>query len=502
MTIITFSEIKGNGRGKNHLRERGAIMQGFEELAFMDATDLAALIRKKKIHPRELMDFTIARIEKINPKVNAVVTPIFGEAQKAASKPLSPAPFAGVPMLLKDLIASYKGVRMTFGTKNLEHFTADHDSELVKRFKKAGFLILGKTNTPELGLLPTTEPRLLGPCRNPWDLNRTSGGSSGGSAAAVAAGIVPVAHGNDGGGSIRIPASCCGIFGLKPTRGRNPLGPDFGDLLNGLVCEHVLTRSVRDSAAVLDEVMGPDVGDPYYPPPPKRPFKKEVGRDPGRLKIAFWKKTFRGEPIAPECRKAVLDAAKLCSDLGHEVVEKAPRFDGEQLARAFTVIWAAGCASTIDGIAFIVGKPPSADQYETVTWGLYELGKKVTASEYLLAVQTLQRLCRDIGRFFVDVDLLMTTTLGEPPVPLGTFDSPADDPLKGWRRSAEFVPYTPVCNATGQPAMSVPLYWTKEGLPIGIHFMGRYGDEATLLRLAAQLEQARPWKDRRPPSAE
>ncbi len=473
-------------------------MKGYEALAFLDATDLAKLIRKKEIQAEELLEFTIQRIKKINPKLNAVITPMFEEARKALLGPFPDGPFVGVPFLIKDLLASYQGIRMTFGTRNLQNNVADHDSELVSRYKKAGFITVGKTNTPELGILPTTEPHLFGPCRNPWNLDRTTGGSSGGSAAAVASGLVPVAHGNDGGGSIRIPASCCGIFGLKPTRARNPLGPDFGDLMSGFVAEHVLTRSVRDSAAILDVTMGYEVGDPYCAPPPNRPYKKEVGKDPGSLRIAFWKQTFRGEDIAKDCQKALLDSVKLCSDLGHHLIERRPSFDGETLARAFTVIWATDCASTIERISNMTGKKPSPDHYEPITWGLYEMGKKTGASDYIFAVQTLQRISRAVARFFLDFDIFMTPTLGEPPVVLGTFDSPPDDLLKGWRRSARFVPFTPICNATGQPAMSVPLFWNEEGLPIGTHFAGRFGDEATLFRLAAQLEQARPWKNRKP----
>lgn len=474
-------------------------MKGYEELSLLDATDLAKLIKKKDIQASELIEITIERIEKINPQLNAVVTPMYDEARKASREAIPDGPFAGVPFLIKDLLASYKGVCITFGTKNLQHFIADHDSELVSRYKKAGLIAVGKTNTPELGLMPTTEPRLFGPCRNPWNLERTSGGSSGGSAAAVASGMVPVAHGNDGGGSIRIPASCCGVFGLKPTRGRNPLGPDFGDLMGGFIAEHVLTRSVRDSAAILDATMGYEVGDPYCAPQPRGPYKKEVGKNPGKLRIAYMSQTLAGEAIADDCVKALLDAVGLCSSLGHDLIEMKPNLDAKILAKAFTAIWAAGCASTIEGISYAIGKKPSFDQYESVTWGLYEMGKKISASDYLFAVGTVQKISRDVARFFQENDILMTPTLGEPPVALGTFDSPADDPLKGWRRSARFVPFTPICNATGQPAMSVPLYWNEEGLPIGIHFIGRFGDEATLFRLASQLEEARPWKRRRPP---
>lgn len=474
-------------------------MKGYEELSFLDATDLAKLIKKKDIQASELIEITIARIEKINPQLNAVVTPMYDEARQIARGNLPDGPFTGVPFLLKDLLASYKGVPMTFGTKNLLKNIPDHDSELVARYKKAGFIVVGKTNTPELGLLPTTEPQLFGPCRNPWNLNQTTGGSSGGSAAAVASGMVPVAHGNDGGGSIRIPASCCGLFGLKPTRGRNPLGPDFGDLMSGFVAEHVLTRSVRDSAAILDATMGYKAGDPYCAPQPVGPYKKEVGKKTGRLRIAYMSQTPGAKTISSDCVKALADAVGLCSSLGHDLIEMNPNLDAKSLAKAFTVIWAAGCASTIGGISYGTGKKPSADQYEPLTWGLYEMGRQITAADYLFAVGTLQKVSREVACFFLDHDIFLTPTLGEAPVALGTFDSPADDPLKGWRRSGQFAPFTPLCNATGQPAMSVPLYLSDEGLPIGTHFIGRFGDEATLFRLAAQLEEARPWKNRKPP---
>ncbi len=474
-------------------------MKGYESLSFLDATALAQLVRNKEVQPRELVELAIERIEQLNPQLNAVITPMYDEARKTAQSGIPDGPFTGVPYLIKDLLAAYKGVPMRFGTKNLRNYVPDHDSEIIIRYKKAGLIAVGKTNTPEIGLLPTTEPALFGPSRNPWDLNRTTGGSSGGSAAAVASGMVPVAHGSDGGGSIRIPSSCCGIFGLKPTRGRNPLGPDFGDVMGGLVAEHVLTRSVRDSAAILDATMGYDVGDPYIAPPPTRPYIQEVGRNPGRLRIAFMPRTPHGDAYSDDCLKALTDVVRLCTELGHDLVEVNPVFDTQKFARAFNVIYAAGCATTIEGICMLTGKKPSRSQYEPVTWGLYKLGKKLKAADYLFAVQILQSSAREIGRFFADYDVLMTPVLGEPPVPIGTFDSPPEDPLKGWRRSATFVPFTPICNATGQPAASVPLFWNEEGLPIGIHFVGRYGDEATLFRIASQLEQARPWENRRPP---
>jgi len=474
-------------------------MAEMTDLAFLDATALAELVRRKEVQPVELVEAAIERIERFNPILNAVVTPMYEQARAAATGKLPDGPFAGVPFLLKDLLAFYKGVRWTAGSALLRDFVADHDSELVVRLKRSGLIILGKTNLCEFGLLPTTEPHLFGPCRNPWDTERTTGGSSGGSAAAVAAGMVPMAHGNDGGGSIRIPASCCGLFGLKPTRGRNPLGPNFGDIMNGLVAEHAITRSVRDSAALLDATSGPDVGDPYWAPPPLRPFVQEVGVDPGRLRIAFTTVAPTGVSIHPHCISAVQDAASLCADLGHEVVEAAPEIDGERMTRGFDTLWSADCAATLSRIARRDGQIPKPDHVEPLTWKLYERGQRVTAADYITSVQTLQNIGRLVARFFIDHDIWLTPTLGQPPVPLGYFDSQPDDPLAGYRRSGEFVPFTPICNATGQPAMSVPLFWNSDNLPIGVHFIGRFGDEATLFRLAAQLETARPWATRRSP---
>ncbi|MGD9031982.1 MAG: amidase [Desulfobacteraceae bacterium] len=474
-------------------------MAKLDEWAHLDATAQADLVRRKEVQSIELVESAIERIERLNPTLNAVVTPIYDEARAAAKGSISRGPFAGVPFLLKDLLAAYKGVPMSLGSELMRNFVPDHDTELVKRLKGAGLIILGKTNTPEFGILPTTEPRLFGPSRNPWNTERTTGGSSGGSAAAVAAGLVPMAHANDGGGSIRIPASCCGLFGLKPTRARNPLGPDFTELMGGLVAEHAVTRSVRDSAALLDATSGPDAGDPYWAPPPVRPFLEEVGADPGKLQIAFTTKSATGVTIHQDCVKAVEDAAALCRDLGHEVVEAAPEIDGGLLIQAFFAVWSAGVASTLDGIALMTGQPVNADKVEPLTWALAEMGRKANASDYLLALQVLQGLGRVMASFLVDFDLWLTPTLAEPPVPLGTFDSPPENPLQGFFRTGEFVPFTPLCNCTGQPAMSVPLFWNAEGLPVGTHFVGRFGDEATLFRLAAQLEEARPWTDRQPP---
>ncbi len=474
-------------------------MAELDEFAFLDATSQAELVRQKKVKPIELVDAAIERIERLNPALNAVVTPMYDEARAAATDDLPDGPFTGVPFLLKDLLGTYAGVRQTAGSAFLRDYVCDHDSELVARQKRAGLIVLGKTNTPEFGILPTTESRFLGPCRNPWDTGRTTGGSSGGSSAAVAAGLVPMAHANDGGGSIRIPASCCGLFGLKPTRARTPLGPDFGDVMNGLAIDHAVTRSVRDSAALLDATSGPDVGDPYFAPTPARPFLEEVGADPGRLRIAFSTEAATGVPVHADCVSAVQDAAALCADLGHEVVEAAPTVNVELFLRPFLVVWLSGVACSLDGAAFVTGQTLEPEKFEPLTWALYEIGRRHKASEYMLAVTALQMVAREVARFFEEYDVMITPTLAEPPVPLGSFDSTPDNPTQGFSRAAEFAPFTPICNVTGQPAMSVPLFWTEDGLPVGTHFIGRFGDEATLFRLAAQLEAARPWADRRPP---
>lgn len=470
-----------------------------DDLAFLDATTQAEMVRRREIKAIELVEAAIDRIERLNPVLNAVVTPMYEQARATATARLPDAPFTGVPFLLKDFAAEYAGVRFTEGSAYLSNFVPDRDTELVTRLKRAGLIIVGKTNTPEFGQLPTTEPRLFGPTHNPWDTTRTPGGSSGGSAAAVAAGLVPMAHGNDGGGSIRIPASCCGVFGLKPTRARNPWGPHYGDTLSGLVVEHALTRSIRDSAALLDATSGPDVGDPYWAPPPRRPFLEEVGTSPGRLSIAFTTSAATDIPVHEDCIQAVQEAAALCADLGHEVSEDTPAIDGPTVGGNFVVLWTSGTAWILDHWERRTGRELTPDQFEPLTWALYEMGRHHTSPEYLLAIEYLQTVSRDIARFFMDYDVWLTPTLGEPPVPLGTFDSPPDDPLRGFRRSGSFTPFASIANVTGQPAMSVPLLWNTDGLPVGTQFIGRFGDEATLFRLAAQLEQARPWADRRPP---
>ena len=469
-----------------------------DPFARLDAVAQAELVRRGEVKPIELVDAAIERIERVNGRLNAVVTPLYERAREAANGLLPAGAFTGVPFLLKDLVAELEGTPLSEGSSFLQGYVSAEDSELVSRYRRAGLVIVGKTNTPEFGILPTTESRRLGPCRNPWDPTRTSGGSSGGSAAAVAAGVVPAAHANDGGGSIRIPASCCGLFGLKPTRARNPLGPRYGDMLSGLVAEHVVTRSVRDSAALLDVTAGPAAGDPYGAPPVARPFLAEVGADPGRLRIALGTGTLDGSPVHPDCVAAARDAAALCASLGHDVVEAQPPVDLSQLTQAFIALWASGAAWSVDDWARRTGRTPAPEHFEPLTWTLAAMGRGTTGPEYLMALQDLQLVARQMAAFFARHDLWLTPTLAEPPVPLGSFAGDAEDPLFGLRRAGAFVPFTPIANVTGQPAMSVPLSWNADGLPVGAHFVARVGDEATLFRLAAQLEAARPWADRRP----
>ena len=345
-------------------------MGKLSDVVYLDATAQADLIRKKEVKPLELVEAAIERVEALNPAINAVITPMYAYARKAALRTSLEGPFAGVPFLLKDVLAEFAGERVTEGSSFLRDYIAREDTELVKRFKKAGFIIIGKTNTPELAVGVTTEPRFFGPTRNPWDPTRTTGGSSGGSAAAVASRMVPIAHGNDAGGSIRIPASCCGVFGLKPTRGRNPLGPYYGDVFSGLAVEHALTVSVRDSAALLDATSGPDLGDPYCAPVPARPFLQELDRDPVRLRIAFSTRTPLGSELHPDCKRAVEDAAALCAGMGHEVVDGSPAFDAELLWKQFTTVLSAGMAWSIDDWARRIAPQTGGGVIRTLCLGI------------------------------------------------------------------------------------------------------------------------------------
>ena len=463
-----------------------------------DALGLAALVRSGEVSALELVDDAIARCEAVNGELNAVITRMFDAARAQAGEPLGGGPFAGVPFLMKDFAAEVAGVPFFEGSTFLDGYVPQHDSEIVTRFRRAGLITMGKTNLPELAIGVTTEPQKFGPSHNPWDLTRTPGGSSGGSGAAVAARVVPMAHGNDVGGSIRIPASACGLVGLKPSRGRSTLAPHYGDILAGYFVEHALTRSVRDCATLLDAIAGPGIGEPYVAPPTGRPFADEVEREPGRLRIGFSTVTPLGDPLDPECVAAILETAKLCESLGHEVVEAAPEFDAMELWTKFTTLLASLVAWAVADWARRLGREPGPEYFEPFVWAFTERGQGLTAADYLLAMQDVQQQVRLLSRFYENHDLWLTTTLGQPPVPLGTLVY-AGDPFELRRRMAAFSPYTYLANATGQPAISLPLAWSEAGLPIGLHFTARYGAEDVLIRLAAQLERARPWAERRPP---
>jgi amidase len=469
------------------------------ELARLDATAQAELVRRGEVAAVELVEAAIAGIEKLNPMLNAVVTPTFERALDDARAGVS-GPFAGVPYLVKDLVVEIAGVRFTEGSLFLQDNVSTFDSELVVRLRRAGLVLLGKTNTPEFGMAPTCEPALFGPARNPWDTNRSTSGSSGGSAAAVASGMVPMAHGNDLGGSIRYPASACGLFGLKPTRGRNPLGPEYGDVVNGWAVEHALTRSVRDSAALLDATSGPALGDPYPSGAAPGPFRDEVGGDPGRLRIGFTDRTPEGIPGHPDCVAAVRDAAGLCASLGHELVEADLPGLSPQVGSAIGTVFSAATAWIVAYWIRRLGREPGPDELDPLTRAYWEMGRRVTAADYLLAIEDCQAFSRVVAGFLTTIDVWLTPTLSSPPLALGEIVSTPDEPLRALERGGPTVAYAGVvANITGNPAMSVPLFWNADGLPIGVHFLGRFGDEITLLRLASQLEAARPWSARRPP---
>ena len=474
-------------------------MAGFEDYEAYDGLGLAELVRTKEVAPTDLIEAAIARVERHNPALNAVVHEMYDAARRAIADGLPEGPFTGVPFLLKDLGALTSGAPTTNGSRLFADYVADHDTTLTERVRAAGLVIMGKTNTPEMGVSAACEPVLHGAARNPWNPERSPGGSSGGAAAAVAARLVPMAHGSDGGGSIRIPAANCGLFGLKPTRARNPAGPDVGEGWSGLSTAHAVTRSVRDSAALLDATSGPAPGDPYWAPPPARPFLDEVGADPGRLHIAFTTTAPNGVPVHPECVKAAVEAARLCAGLGHGVTEAAPELDMELAIRTMRTIWAANLWAAVETRYQALGREADGDGLETITWLLAQEGRTQCAADYARALPVIHGIGRGFARFFEDYDLLLTPTLAQPPWPLGTIDMMGRDLEAYFDTLYAHMPFTAQFNASGQPAVSVPLHWTGDGLPVGVQFVARFGDEATLLRLSAQLEAARPWADRRPP---
>lgn len=468
------------------------------EYATFDGLGLAELVRRREVKPEELVQTALSAIETVNPSLNAVIGLL--DPRGTLEKGLPQGPFTGVPFLMKDLVLHMAGVPTDLGCRLFRGLVAPHDTTLMARFRQAGVVPLGRTNTPELGFNATTEPVLHGPTRNPWHPEFSPGGSSGGSAAAVSAGIVPVAYANDGAGSIRIPASLCGLFGMKPTRGRTPAGPDVADGLNGLGVEHVLSRSVRDCAAMLDATLGADVGDPYTITPPERPYLEEVGREPGRLRIALSRVSASGVVAAPECVAAVESAARLCQELGHDVVEAPPRYSLEAVEAAVVVIWSSGTATWVDGLAAMMGRKPGPEMLEASVWATVEHGRGLKAVELQNAFAVMNQVSRELGRFFSEYDVLLTPTLPVAPYRLGTLNANAPTTVHEWMKQLfAFCAFTVTSNFTGQPAMNVPLHWSEQGLPVGVQFAGRFGDEATLFRLAGQLERARPWAQRRPP---
>ena len=476
-----------------------------DELATLDATATAELVRAGEISPLELVDEAIARIEKIDDQLNAVITPLFEKARAAAASALPDGPFRGVPFLLKDLDVASKGDPFHGGMQFLKRagYVPDHSSHLVEKFRQAGFVTLGKTNTPELGLHVTTEPEAYGPSRNPWNPAHSTGGSSGGSAAAVASGMVPVAHASDGGGSIRVPASECGLVGLKPSRGRISLGPEYGEYWHGLVISHVVCRSVRDTAGLLDAVAGPMPGDPYVAPAPLRPYAEEVGGDPGRLRIGLMPTSPLGAPPCnEECTAAVEETGRLLESLGHHVSLAHPDAldEHELLLAGFSAIVACWTAKGLAHWGEVVGRPVREDDVEPGTWGLARPAEDISAVEYLKTIERLHAWSRRMARWWAEgFDLLVTPTIAAPPPRIGELAPGPDGDVTAGDKIFALVSFTPQFNVTGQPAISLPLAWSADDLPIGVQLVAATAREDLLIRVASQLEQTRPWSHRRPP---
>ncbi|MES1943730.1 amidase [Salinisphaera sp. PC39] len=492
----------------------------FEEYRARDGLGLAALIAAGEVTATEVLETAVARAESVNPTLNAIIHRLHDEARARAAEPLT-GPFAGVPFLVKDLFQDIAGAPAHYGCRGLKEagYRAERTSEIVRRHLDAGTLILGRTNTPEFGAKGITEPEAYGAARNPWDTGRTPGGSSGGSAAAVAAGIVPLAGANDGGGSIRIPAACCGLFGLKPGRGRTPLGPDMGEIMHGAAVNHVVSRSVRDSAAMLDATHGPERGAGYHPAPPEESYLSAAGRDPRPLRIGFTTRSPVGTEVSPEARAAVEDAARLLADLGHHVDEAEPAIDGLQLAKDWMQMWFAQMAASVDRVKSLTGC--GNDGFELDTRAMAALGRAARADEYVAGYNRWHEYNMGMADFHDRHDLFLTPTLALPPARVGEIVTPA------WQRAAlrvllplgrgvsrlllksgvvdqmvhenlRYVPFTQLANLTGAPAMSVPLHWTADDLPLGVQFVAPVGGEELLFSLAGQLERARPWFDRVP----
>jgi amidase len=465
-----------------------------DEYRAHDVLALAAAVRSGNVAPREVLDAALAAIEEAEPALGAMTLVDADGARRAVDAGLADGPLRGVPIVIKDLAHHVAGTATTYGSRLWDGAVVDHDSEVVTRYRRAGMVVVGRTRSPEHGLCPTTEPRFGGPTRNPWDPTRTAGGSSGGSGAAVAAGLVPVAHATDGGGSIRIPASCCGLVGFKPTRARIPYGPDLGEGWHGFSTAHVVARTVADSAALLDATHGPAAGDPYAAPPVTRPFLAEVGADPGRLRVALVATRWDGDPVDPECEAAARRTGELLESLGHVVVEAVPPLDLRGLGESFGTVVAANVAASVDERLAALGRAPYElhdDDLEAYTRVTVERGWALSSADLARAVRIAHRVGREVAPFFVEHDVLLTPALATPPWPLGLLDTSDPDGYVATVRT--LVPFTMVWNATGQPAVSLPLHRTPDGLPVGVQLVARFGDDAGLLRLSAQLEAAAPW---------
>lgn len=477
---------------------------GFAEYSQYDGLGLAELVRRGEVSPAELVEAATLRIDRHDPVLNAIVFDAREEARAAvrgaAADALPHGPFRGVPFLIKDLGCPVAGWPITSGSRFLAAEVSPADGLLTARYRGAGVVLLGKTNTPELGITGTTESALLGPCRNPWNSEHIAGGSSGGAAAATAAGIVPLAHASDGLGSIRIPAACCGLFGLKVTRDRNPGGLEDGGRALGFGVDHVVSRTVRDSAAMLDCTGHPEPASPFAPPAKARPYLEEIERPPGRLRIAFSTATPSGRPIDPEVEAAAAETAALLESLGHDVEPRGLGVDFRELYKTQGIVSAANAAANYRELCLRIGREAREDELEPLTWAGIRSGQRLSGERVFLAWRRLRVLCREAMRLFEEFDVFLTPVMGEPPPRIGHIDPVNLEPREIGRRQARAFPFTPPFNFTGQPAMSVPLAWSQGGLPIGMQLAGRYADEGTLFRLAAQLEQARPWIGRKPPS--
>ena len=474
-------------------------MLAFDEYRRHDGLGLAALVREGEITAGELLEAAIAAAERLNPRINALSQKLYDEARVALASVDRSAPFAGLPFLLKDVSLAMKGTRTLQGSRLFaDAAPAEIDSTLTERYRRTGVVIFGKSTTPELGLAPSTETSLTGATRNPWDLSRTAGGSSGGAAAAVAAGITPIANASDGGGSIRIPASCCGLFGLKPTRARTPIGPLVGEGWGSLSVSHVVSRSVRDSAAMLDATQGPASGDPYQAPRPERPYLVEVGVAPGRLRIALQRRPMSGVEVDPQVLHALDETALLLASLGHHVEDATLPGAWEDLGHALWVLVASNVSLAVRRRAEQAGRALTPDLVDSVTWNAVEFSRTLDVEAYPAALQTIHRQGRLMAAFHESYDLVLSPTLATPPPPLGVLRTDNADLEAYGRALVAFMPFTQLFNMTGQPSMTVPLHWSDAGLPIGMMVSAPFGDEATLFRLAAQLEQARPWFDKLP----